>query len=576
MLDRLTEALNSEIAQEVITSLEEAMDWVSGTLLFRRIQAHPLFYGLNGSGTYAARMFITDKSRKSIEELRKIGAIDMKEDGTFSHSATSTVSSYILQGPWYCHNPNQHPFYLYLMQIMSRNFLDLQSMISITKLPHDAGPHQILNFLARCTKLQSQVRRKEKKHLNAAYKLVKFKYEGPQSKIKIQTPEQKLFVLLQSAIGNHHFEDSSLEKEMGKVVDNAVRILTAVEEYSREGSCNGLVLAQSHLLRRCIFHGIWGDNDGVLKQIGGITHDIEAKLKANGIVSFADVVNSDGREIARACGMTAAFGDSLRAAAAMILQCTLKLTCYTKEGDDGLDLVVKVHANELENLPRGENAKDSVKYSLLVFTNRPGGLLFSGDDICEERELVVRCPAKFGRVYIRLISNLIGLDEQASVDGNDRIEKTSFSLSPTIAKSTTKNKQSQTAPKPSETAKKRLFDSHRSSVSNVSDLRIYKRGKFTQGPTKVDCIEINSDDEVAGKSTARKTVTPSPHPATKSSAFQNRNLTPTFGSESTSRQTQNAHTPARSANPYSSTKPSISNSRTMQHGTKWNQQVRSR
>jgi hypothetical protein len=75
---------------------------------------------------------------------------------------------------------------------MSRNFLDLQSMKSITKLPHDAGSHQILNFLARCTKLQSQVRRKEKKHLNAAYKLVKFKYEGPQSKIKIQTPEQKV------------------------------------------------------------------------------------------------------------------------------------------------------------------------------------------------------------------------------------------------------------------------------------------------------------------------------------------------------------------------------------------------
>lgn len=92
MLDKLTEALNSEIAQGVITSQEEAVDWISGTLLFRRIQAHPLFYGMNGSGLDAARSFIADKSRKSIEELRKIGAIDMKEDGTFSHSATSTVS----------------------------------------------------------------------------------------------------------------------------------------------------------------------------------------------------------------------------------------------------------------------------------------------------------------------------------------------------------------------------------------------------------------------------------------------------------------------------------------------------
>ena len=113
--------------------------------------------------------------------------------------------------------------------------MDLQTMRAITKLPYDSGPHQLLNLLSNCEKIQSPVRRHEKKHLNDAYKLIKHKLEGPQSKVRIQTPAEKVFVLLQS-IGQHDFEDFALRQEVNSVVDGAVRILTAVEEYSRDGS----------------------------------------------------------------------------------------------------------------------------------------------------------------------------------------------------------------------------------------------------------------------------------------------------------------------------------------------------
>ena len=382
-------------------------------------------------------------------------------------------------------------------QIMSHNFLDLPTLKSITKLPHDAGPHQILHLLSNCANIQSPVKRKDKKHLKEAHKQIRYKLEGPQSKLKIQTPAEKVFILLQSAIVNHHFEEFSLRQDMNNAVEGAVRVLTSIEEYSRKGSRNGHVLAQCHLLRRSFYHGMWGDNDGVLKQIGGVTQDLEAKLKSSGIVSFSNVVNSDAQDIAEACGMPVDFGDKLRAAAAMILQCALKLHSHTNKTEDGLDLIIQVQHNEVDGFAaQSENAKDNVKYSLLVFTDRPGGLLLSCDDVSEERQVTVRCPEQFGRAYIRLISNLVGLDEQTSVDGNGRIEKSSFSLSPTMAKSSTKSKKDQRAPpKPPETAKKRLFESHRSSVSNISDLRLHKRGKIERSSKKVECIELNSDGE---------------------------------------------------------------------------------
>eukprot|EP00804_Cyclotella_cryptica_P018375 CCRYP_015473-RA/>CCRYP_015473-RA protein AED:0.16 eAED:0.29 QI:0/0.37/0.22/1/1/1/9/0/1809 len=510
--DRLTEALNNEISQGVITSQTEAVDWVSGTLLFRRIQAHPLFYGLSGisgNGHDDVMSFIAEKCKESIDHLCKMGAIVVKENGTFSPSATSII--------------------------MSRNFIDLQTMRSITKLRHDCGPHQLLHLLSNCEKLQSPVRRHEKKHLNEAYKQIKYKLEGPQSKIRIQTPAEKAFVLLQS-IGQHDFEDFALRQEMNTVLDGAVRILTAIEDHAREGSRHGHVLAQSLLLRRAMYHGLWGENDGVLKQIGGVTRDLASELKANCISTFDDVIHTSSDDISKACNMPLNFGNSLKAAAAMILQCTLKLSCFTEERGGGLDLVIKIQRKEFVDVAHPINSKDNVKYSLLVFSDRPEGLLLSCDNISDESQVAVKCPEKFGRVYIRLISNLVGLDEQLSVDGNDRVEKSLFSLSPVVAKSATKSKTSQICSKPSESAGKRAFESHRSSVSNVGDMRLHKRGKVVLAQSRTDCIEIDSGvEEDHGSSKAyfktpsakKKAVTPSPHPAPKPS-IQN-DLTPTFG-----------------------------------------------
>lgn len=139
---------------------------------------------------------------------------------------------------------------------------------------------------------------------------------------------------------------------------------------------------------------------------------------------------------------------------------------------------------------------------------------------------------------IRLIGNLVGLDELVTVDGNARIEKSSFSLSPTVAKSTKKGKkQSQLSSQPV-SSKKRLFYSHGSSVSNVNDMRLHKRGKIqkeqkkknTESIEMIDCEpeeqekDLVSSKTTSSKSNNRKSVTPSPHPPSfRSNAGMNNN-----------------------------------------------------
>ena len=123
--DKLTEVLNIEISQRVITSVEEAVDWVKGTFLFQRMMSHPLCYGFRGNGNNeeALHNFIYDTCTGVVDKLCKINAIAIKDEGTF------------------------HP--LPASHIMSRNFIDFKSMSSIVKLPHDSGKL----FLLACTPL---------------------------------------------------------------------------------------------------------------------------------------------------------------------------------------------------------------------------------------------------------------------------------------------------------------------------------------------------------------------------------------------------------------------------------------
>ena len=112
--DKLTEVLNIEISQGVVASEEEAVDWVKGTFLYQRIQSNPLRYGFRRKfDEEELHSFVLDRCTDAIGKLHKIGSITAEDGGTFYPNAG-------------CH-------------VMSRNFVDFETMKAIVKLPHDSG-----------------------------------------------------------------------------------------------------------------------------------------------------------------------------------------------------------------------------------------------------------------------------------------------------------------------------------------------------------------------------------------------------------------------------------------------------
>jgi hypothetical protein len=284
--------------------------------------------------------------------------------------------------------------------VMSRNFIDFETMKAIVKLPHDSGPQKLLACLSNCVKIQAPIRRNEKKALNEAYKTIKYKLEGPQSKVRIQTDAEKCFVMLQAAIGQYFFSEFALRQQMSYMIDGASQVLSAVEQFATEGSRNGQVAIQSMLFRRSLYSSLWGEHDGVLNQIGGVTQEMAAKLKVSGISTFADAVSSSNEDIVKAIHVTDAFAKSLRVAASTILHRTLKLSArFIEEGDDeGSKLNVTLQRRVAGSSK--ETSERVVSYSLVIFTDRAGGLLHFSDKISSPATLCLRIPAKkmFGRI----------------------------------------------------------------------------------------------------------------------------------------------------------------------------------
>ena len=386
---RLMDVLNTEISQRVVTSVQAALDWIKSTFFFRRMQENPEKHGLSSESEIDP--YLTRLCEESLLKLHREGMIVLDESGKTTP----------LPG---CH-------------VMSQHMVDFEAMKRIAGLPFDADQAGLLRALSEFEGLHRPVRRSEKKILNEVHKMIRYKLEGPASKVRIQTPSQKAFVLLQAAIGQHYLEDFTLRQEMSYMVENATRMLSAAEEFSIDGSKHGQVALQSLLLRRSLATSLWGANDGVLNQLRGIGHKTTAKLRFHRILSFADVLTSSSESIERAAGRGAPFGNEVRTAVCKILNNTLQLSASIEAAHDipqfvVCNLVRRKPTTGMEGLEGIENGESTglVKYTMAVYTDRPGSCLLFQSNITDTGEYRIPFPSSCGKVFVNLVASMVGLD----------------------------------------------------------------------------------------------------------------------------------------------------------------------
>lgn len=384
--EKLVETLNTEIAQRVVTSVETASNWFMNTLSF--IQETK-----NAQSAEDVEARITVHCSAALEQLKAIGVVAL--------------------------SPAQEVFPLAACHVMSSNLVGLDAFKAITSIPHDASLCQMLKSLSSIEDLQRPLRKNEKKPLNAAQKMVKYHLEGTPSQVRVKENWEKVFVLLQVHISqlqmdcNNPTLDFTLRSETVSMVDFASRMLAAIEEYSHKGSENGHVVFQSLRLRRSLALQLWGPQDGVLGQIQGVSKEAVGKLRMNGITSFDDVVAKTATQLESAASQEPPFGSNLQAACKSLLESALQVEAKisTTQGLLTPNDILCTLKPRLTPAPSNRSSKAvDLKYSLIVYTDQPGGCLFYKDNISESGEHRIFAPPKYGKISVRLVASICGLD----------------------------------------------------------------------------------------------------------------------------------------------------------------------
>lgn len=202
---------------------------------------------------------------------------------------------------------------------------------------------------------------------------------------------------------------------MGAMVDYSSRMLSAIAEYSVQGSGHGQVALQSLRLRRSLATSLWCGKNGVLNQITGIGQATTANLKIHGIATFQDVLRASSEVLEKAAHRSSPFGSNLRKIVSKIVGSSLKVSArleYVPGTSTPCTLVCDL-------APSGEGSSgDSitsagaspVTYHLLVFTDRSGGILMYKSGVSSKSTFRVDTPPRFGRITVAAVASLVGLD----------------------------------------------------------------------------------------------------------------------------------------------------------------------
>eukprot|EP01040_Poterioochromonas_malhamensis_P010988 gene10988-11975_t len=290
---------------------------------------------------------------------------------------------------------------LHEVHVMSRHLTRFSSMLLLMKMESNSDLLSVLKTLAECEETHKPIRKSDKKILNGFSRQVRFPLNA-----KIQSPDQKAFVLLQAVISSKfQISDFNLRIEQAEVVEKSIRLLRALHELSIIKGW-GRTLESTILLDRALNTRLWEwKHTNVFSQCPNITADVLEKLSEAGMLSFQSVEGLNPMLLARRidCSETIA-GDIIRfAALASKSQRFLALS----ERDQMLTIQVQA--------PPHETTTFQLNYELVGYDSKTGHLLchrLIPSNNHETINFTVRLEkqGQFNHVKCGLFASMVGLD----------------------------------------------------------------------------------------------------------------------------------------------------------------------
>jgi pre-mRNA-splicing helicase BRR2 len=253
----LHDAFVSEISTKMIESADDAINWTTFTLFYRRLLANPSYYSLTDTSHEGLSAHLSELVETTLKDLAESKIIDLdEEDDSVTPLNAAMIAAY--------YNISYITMQTFLLSLTGR-----------TKLKG------ILEIVTSATEFESiQIRRHEDGLLRRIYDRVPVKMAEP----AYDSPHFKAFVLVQA-----HFSRLQLPIDLAKdqeiILTKILGLLSAtVDVLSSEGHINAMNAME---MSQMVVQAMW-DRDSPLKQIPNFTPEVVKAANSQGYVSHSN------------------------------------------------------------------------------------------------------------------------------------------------------------------------------------------------------------------------------------------------------------------------------------------------
>jgi len=235
LLDCLHNYLNAEIVGGAIKSLQDAVDYVTWTFLFRRLLVNPAYYGLKEASPEAVNAFLLELLTTVLQDLEDAGCCSLGDEGDPDVSRMEVIEP------------------LTLGYISSYYYLDYQSVAMFQETLHQGSELcDILTILADATEYDElPVRHNEDKINEQLADKVRWPVRED-----FEDPHVKANILFQCHMAKLTLPMSDFVTDTRSLLDQAIRILQAMIDIAAE---NGWLTTTLNImsLTQLIVQGCW-------------------------------------------------------------------------------------------------------------------------------------------------------------------------------------------------------------------------------------------------------------------------------------------------------------------------------
>ena len=281
-------------------------------------------------------------------------------------------------------------------------------MLLIMQIPSDCSVEKLLQELSQAEESQKSVKRLEKTTLNNLLKSCRYP-----CKLRVKDASQKTFVLLQAAIERFSIDDFTMRIEQSEIVEQSIRVLTAIHQFSLEKE-KGKLLESCIFVARSLRQRMWETGTAcIFSQMPGIGENFRKSLLANGILNLSDLNPLSQRQLQERTQCSAFDAQQLLNFGRLLHMNTVRLDVdYSNTGKIVFYLSPVNNITEVSDTPTEKLS--SVSFQLVCYQATTGKLVCHRkvESGCKRCQYEVGLPDSMSPLDIScsLIADFVGID----------------------------------------------------------------------------------------------------------------------------------------------------------------------